>query len=335
MQPTERGVRTLQPVGDFHVMMSRQSTLWMVVSVLFFSGCVPMSQFAEVRDDRNDLEEDLELLAQQVETLRLAVAEKDGQAREDNRRIAALEADTSRCGTASRRCGARNAELEALNSMLTDELDRKRSASGAEQAALLSELQRIRTDLQFQEDSLLALEGNLKDREARVAELSGMLERQKSAGEALKAKLSEALFAFRNRGLEVEERDGKVYVRLASKLLFASGSTAIDPGGREALIGLAKAIEGETGFEIVVEGHTDDVAFNRPTSPRNNWELSVLRSTAVVEVLTANSDLQPGLLTAAGRSEYHPRDPEDRNRNRRIEVVLSPRLDGLYDLLEE
>lgn len=316
-------------------MMSRQSTVWVALSILLVTGCVPMSQFAEVRDDRDALDQDLETLTQQVEALRLAVAEKDGQAREDARSMEALAADTARCGTALRRCGARNAELEALNAMLTEELERKRSASGAEQAALLSELQRIRADLQFQEDSLLALERDLRDREARVAELTRMLEAQKSAGEALKAKLNDALFAFRNRGLEVEERDGKVYVRLASKLLFASGSTAIDPEGRDALIGLARAIEGETGFEIVVEGHTDDVAFNRPTSPKNNWELSVLRSTAVVEVLTANSALDPAQLTAAGRSEFHPRDPEDRNRNRRIEVVLSPKLDGLYDLLEE
>ena len=316
-------------------MMSRQSTVWMALSILFVTGCVPMSQFAEVRDDRDALDQDLETLTQQVEALRLAVAEKDGQAREDARKMEALAADTARRGTALRSCGARNAELEALNAMLTEELERKRSASGAEQAALLSELQRIRADLQFQEDSLLALERDLRDREARVAELTRLLEAQKSAGEALKAKLNDALFAFRNRGLEVEERDGKVYVRLASKLLFASGSTAIDPEGRNALIGLARAIEGETGFEIVVEGHTDDVAFNSSTSPKNNWELSVLRSTAVVEVLTANSGLDPAQLTAAGRSEFHPRDPEDRNRNRRIEVVLSPKLDGLYDLLEE
>ncbi len=320
---------------DFHIMMSRQSTVWVALSILFVTGCVPMSQFAEVRDDRDALDQDLETLTQQVEALRLAVAEKDGQAREDARKMEALAADTARSGTALRSCGARNAELEALNAMLTEELERKRSASSAEQAALLSELQRIRADLQFQEDSLLALERDLRDREARVAELTRMLEAQKSAGEALKAKLNDALFAFRNRGLEVEERDGKVYVRLASKLLFASGSTAIDPDGRDALIGLARAIEGETGFEIVVEGHTDDVGFNSPTSPKNNWELSVLRSTAVVEVLTANSGLDPAQLTAAGRSEFHPRDPEDRNRNRRIEVVLSPKLDGLYDLLEE
>jgi len=101
------------------------------------------------------------------------------------------------------------------------------------------------------------------------------------------------------------------------------------------LVDLAQAIEGETDFEVVVEGHTDDVAFNASTSPKNNWELSVLRATAVVQVMTGNSSLDPELLTAAGRSQYHPRDPQDRNRNRRIEVVLSPRLDGLYDLLDE
>lgn len=294
-----------------------------------------MSQFAEVRDDRDTLDHDLTMAIDQVDALELTVAEQSGQASEDARRITALQADTNNRGRAIRSCLIRNSELEELNALLSDELEKKRSASGAEQAALLAELQRIRADLQFQEDSLLTLERNLLDREAKVQELTRMLDAQKQAGEALRAKLSDALFAFRNRGLEVEERDGKVYVRLASNLLFASGSTAIDPEGKEALVDLAKAIEGETDFEIVVEGHTDDVAFNAPTSPRNNWELSVLRATAVVEVLGNNSRLAPELLTAAGRSEYHPRDPENKNRNRRIEVVLSPKLDGLYDLLDE
>ena len=316
-------------------MNCRLLPLLVALPLLFITGCVPMSQFAEVRDDRDTLDHDLTVAIDQVDALELTVAEQAGQASEDARRIAALQADTNNRGRAIRSCLIRNGELEELNALLTDELEKNRSASGAEQAALLAELQRIRADLQFQEDSLLTLERNLLDREAKVQELTRMLDAQKQAGEALRAKLSDALFAFRNRCLEVEERDGKVYVRLASNLLFASGSTAIDPEGKEALVDLAKAIEGETDFEIVVEGHTDDVAFNAPTSPRNNWELSVLRATAVVEVLGNNSRLAPELLTAAGRSEYHPRDPENKNRNRRIEVVLSPKLDGLYDLLDE
>lgn len=294
-----------------------------------------MSQFTEVRDDRDGLDRDVATLTEQVQALRLAVSEKDGLAREDARRMDALRADTADRGSRLRQCELRNGELEKLNALLTAELDQNRTASGAEQSALLEELQRIRADLQFQEDSLHALERDLRAREAKVAELTRLLEAQRAAGAALKDRLSDALFAFRNKGLEVEERDGKVYVRLASKLLFASGSTAIDPEGRKALSDLARAIEDEEGFEIVVEGHTDDVAFNASSSPKNNWELSVLRATAVVEVLTESSSLKPEVLTAAGRSEYHPRDPQDRNRNRRIEVVISPQLGGLYDLLEE
>ena len=316
-------------------MLSRLLPLTVAIPVLFMASCVPMSQFAEVRDDRDTLDQSLSVATQRVEALTLSLEEKEGKLTEDNRRIQALEADTNSQGRALRTCMLRNDNLENLNTLISEELERKRSASGAEQAALLAELQRIRADLQFQEDSLLALERDLKDREEKVRELSQMLDAQKRAGEALRSKLSDALFAFRNRGLEVEERDGKVYVRLASNLLFASGSTSIDPEGQKALVDLAQAIEGETDFEVVVEGHTDDVAFNASTSPKNNWELSVLRATAVVQVMTGNSSLDPELLTAAGRSQYHPRDPQDRNRNRRIEVVLSPRLDGLYDLLDE
>ncbi|MCH1583266.1 MAG: OmpA family protein [Flavobacteriales bacterium] len=302
---------------------------------LLLGGCVPMSQFTEVRDDRDDLDQNVAALTEQVQALQLAVSEKDGQAMEDARKLEGLRADTSSRGSQLRQCLLRNQELEELNALLTSDLASSRSASGSEQAALLEELQRIRADLQFQQDSLYALERDLRAREAKVAELTRLLESQKAAGEALKARLTDALFAFRNKGLEVEERDGKVYVRLSSKLLFASGSTAIDPEGRQALSDLARAIQDENDFEVVVEGHTDDVAFSSPTSPKNNWELSVLRATAVVEVLSSASSLKPQLLTAAGRSEFHPRDPEDRSRNRRIEVVLSPKLGGLYDLLDE
>ena len=197
--------------GDFSVMLLRSLPFLFLVPVVWFASCVPMSQFAEVRDDRDTLDRDISVLTEQAEALRLAVAEKEGQAREDARQIQALEADTNRLGQALRSQQLRNAELEDLNGMLTDELDRKRSASGAEQAALLAELQRIRTDLQFQEDSLLALERDLRAREARVAELTRMLDAQKKAGEALRAKLSDALFAFRNRGLEDSEYDLRSY----------------------------------------------------------------------------------------------------------------------------
>ena len=126
----------------------------MSLATVLLSGCVPMSQFTEVRDDRDLLDQDVATLTEQVQELRLAVSEKDGQAREDERRMAALRADTSSRGSQFRQCQMRNGELENLNALLTAELNQSRSASGSEQAALLEELQRIRADLQFQQDSL-------------------------------------------------------------------------------------------------------------------------------------------------------------------------------------
>ena len=226
----------------------------------------------------------------------------------------ALAADTARSGTALRSCGA------AMQSWKPSMPCSPRSSSGsgapsAEQAARLSELQRIRADLQFQEDSLFALERDLRDREARVAELTRLLEAQKSAGEALKAKLNDALFAFGTGVSRLKSgTERSTCGSPPSSCLPRAAPRSTWTG--DALIG-SPAPSKETGFETWWRA-TDDVGFNSPTSPKNNWELSVLRSTAVVEVLTANSGLDPAQLTAAGRSEFHPRDPEDRNRNRRI-----------------
>jgi chemotaxis protein MotB len=95
---------------------------------------------------------------------------------------------------------------------------------------------------------------------------------------------------------------------------------------------LAKVVSSQSNLEIIVEGHTDTDQLRSGAIPRNNWELSVLRSTAVVEILTG-AGVQPSALAASGRSEYHPVDPDDKARNRRIEVVLSPNLDALFDLI--
>ena len=121
-------------------MFRRSSTLPFLLIALFLGGCVPMSQFTEVRDDRDGLDRDVATLTEQVQALRLAVSEKDGLAREDARRMDALRADTADRGSRLRQCELRNGELEKLNALLTAELDQNRTASGAEQSALLEEL---------------------------------------------------------------------------------------------------------------------------------------------------------------------------------------------------
>ena len=140
---------------------------------------------------------------------------------------------------------------------------------------------------------------------------------------------------FENKGLTVVEKNGKIYVSLEAKLLFASGSTKVESEGQRALIDLAYVLQEEKDIEIIVEGHTDTDKINSSVHPKSNWELSVLRATAVVQIMLANSSMDPTQLMAAGRSEFMPVDPEDKSKNRRIEIIISPNLNELFEIISK
>ena len=164
-------------------------------------------------------------------------------------------------------------------------------------------------------------------------ELEEAIQRKDEATQQLKAKVAAALRGFESQGLSVVQKNGKIYVSMEAKLLFASGSTAVEPNGKKALVELAKVLENEKELEIIVEGHTDTDKLNSSVSPKNNWELSVLRATAVVELMLANSNMAATQIMAAGRSEYHPVDPNDKSKNRRIEIIISPNLNELFEII--
>jgi chemotaxis protein MotB len=183
------------------------------------------------------------------------------------------------------------------------------------------------------------LSADLKKREARLKEVEDALHKRDEASNALRDKLQKALLGFQNSGLTVDIRDGKVYVSLADKLLFPSGSIIINENGKLALQQLAAVLNKEPDITIAVEGHTDDKKVINLGQIKDNWDLSVLRSTSVCRYLTEVEKIDPHRLTATGKSEYQPVDPantnEARAKNRRIEIVLSPKLDELYNLIKQ
>ena len=189
---------------------------------------------------------------------------------------------------------------------------------------LKGELQVIQTDLLRQQQ--------------RVVELQSILNSKDSAVKALNAKLQQALLGFKDKGLSVEIRNGKVYVSMDEKLLFASGSIVVDSKGKEALIELAKSIQGMDDILVMVEGHTDDVPMSSGQI-KDNWDLSVLRATSIVRILTKDGKVDPKQLVASGRGEFMPvetgKTPEARAKNRRTEIILSPKLDEIYKLLDQ
>jgi len=210
------------------------------------------------------------------------------------------------------------------------------------QAALFEkedELNKLSNSLDVKEEELKLAEQELSARSIRVTELETIINRKDSMVTALKKSISKALIGLEGEGLTIEQRNGKVYISLEEDLLFASGKYEVNSGGVIALNKLAAALSSQTDLEILVEGHSDDIPLSGNGLVKDNWDLSVMRATNVVKVLTKNPSLNPLQLTAAGRAEFVPiasnETKEGRSSNRRIEMILSPNLDDLFDLLDK
>jgi chemotaxis protein MotB len=201
------------------------------------------------------------------------------------------------------------------------------------------ELNKLSVSLEAKEDELKLAQEELDARSARVTELETIINKKDSMVSALKQSISKALIGLEGEGLTVVQKNGKVYISLEEDLLFASGKYVVNSGGIAALNKLATALVPQKDLEILVEGHTDSIPLSGRGLVKDNWDLSVMRATNVVKVLTKNPSLNPLQLTAAGRAEFVPlasnKTKEGRSANRRIEMILSPNLDDLFDLLEE
>lgn len=209
----------------------------------------------------------------------------------------------------------------ALNRGLLAQLDEKERALAAEQARL-EKLQR-----------------ELTARSKRVDELESIIAAKEAQMNRLKDAISAALTNFEGKGLTVEQRDGKVYVSMENKLLFESGSWAVNTNGRQAVVQLGSVLAQNPEIAVLIEGHTDNVPYGGSGQLTDNWDLSTKRATAIVTILTENPKILKENLTAAGRGEFAPiasnASPDGRAKNRRIEVILTPKLDEINRLLNE
>ena len=309
---------------------------------IILSGCVTAKQFEDLQGRCDEIDKENTTLLLNSQDVEIEVVELRGQVATLTEVRTELAADTSRMGRFVADSKDEIRRLRELNDALTDQSGGRLSTLNAENRALLEDVQKIRKELQDREDALIALEkdltqrsADLESRSARVEELEELLASRERAAEALRKRLERALLGFEGRGLKVEQRNGKVYVSLEAELLFPSGSAEVDDKGRDLLAQLGAVIAEQNGLEIIIEGHTDSDNLVSPNFPHNNWELSVLRATSVLAIIRDQPGVDPSILTASGRSEYHPLDPKDKSRNRRIEVILAPKLDALFDLLDE
>jgi chemotaxis protein MotB len=248
--------------------------------------------------------------------------------------VAGIMLVTSSC-VSKKKYNALNSRYSELDSSYKDLEARYGQLGQSKQASeQMSEAELRKLNEQLKAE-LAALENSNK----RVAELQGTIQRQRKAQQELLDKITKALVGFNNSELTAEIRaDGKLYVSLSEKLLFKSGKYDVDPKGKEALQKLGEVLSKQPDIDIVVEGHTDTVPFKRGEL-RDNMDLSVMRATTIMRLLSESYGVNPKQITAAGRGEHFPvatnNTAEGRAANRRTEIILSPKISELFKLLSE
>jgi chemotaxis protein MotB len=225
-----------------------------------------------------------------------------------------------------------------------DKLEKESSQSKKESQATKNELSAQLAEkealLKAEQERLLKLKNELDQRSNRINELEGMIAAKEQSMKTLKETMSKALNNFEGKGLTVEQKNGKVYVSMENKLLFNTGSWAVNKDGKTAVIEVAKVLAANPEIAVLIEGHTDNTPFTGAVDGvTDNWSLSTKRAIAIVDILLQNKQVVPSNLTAAGRSEFAPlvanTTPENKAKNRRIEIILTPKLDEISKMLSD
>lgn len=233
----------------------------------------------------------------------------------------------------------REQQLQAENSRLSkqvSDLDARMTKMQSDNAHLAKQWEDAQKNASDLAGMANMTKQQLEAERKRLMDMRSLLDQQRQALENLRKKMSDALVGFNSNELTIFTKNGKVYVSLQENLLFPSGSAVVNPKGKEALGKLAQVLNSNPDISVLIEGHTDSI----PIKGRyeDNWALSVARSTAIVRILTDTYKVEPTRVTASGRSKYEPIDDnttaEGRQRNRRTEIILAPKLDELMKLLE-
>ena len=331
----------------------QKSILYISTLLLVLSSCVtPKIHNALVME--HDATKSA-LTAQEKKVLQLngTIEEQEGTIISLKSQISEMRNDSVQNGIALTTLQSKYDALSDAYDLLTSKNSRYMADKAKETKKLLEQLEQAQTELFAKEDELNKLSASLDAKEdelklaqeeldarsARVTELETIINKKDSIVTALKYSISKALIGLEGEGLTVVQKNGKVYISLEEDLLFASGKYEVNSGGVSALSKLSTALASQKDLEILVEGHTDSIPLSGRGLVKDNWDLSVMRATNVVKVLLKSPSLDPLQLTAAGRAEFIPiatnKTKEGRSANRRIEMILSPNLDDLFELLDD
>ncbi len=299
-------------------MKTGKLVLFIVAGLVFLGSCKPIYQCGQPAPEKKQwLPKRVQAVVTERDELCNTLAIRNNQIDSLKKNISGLETD-----------------IAGLNQKIKD-IEKKYDELSGEK---LSQAEQFNLALKQKSQELAEKERLLQEREWALNELKGVIARQDSITKRLNDILRNALLGFKSDELSVEVKNGKVYVSMSDKLLFKSGSAAVEAKGKEAIKLLADVLDKNQDIDILIEGHTDNVPIKTAVY-QDNWDLSVARATSIVRILTVDYKILPTRLTASGKGEYSPRatneTPEGRALNRRTEIILSPKLDEIMQLLKQ
>ncbi|MBT8318958.1 MAG: OmpA family protein [Gramella sp.] len=309
------------------------------VLMLCISSCVSSKKYGELESRNADLLRENRSMNEDLEKFRTSNKEVSTEL---DRLKTDFETVTTNKNDLMQKLEALQKNYSSLQDSY-DALEKNSSAAIAENSRqnreLLAQLDEKESALIQEKNRLEKLEKDLAVRSQRINELESLIAAKDAKMNALKNAVSNALTNFEGKGLSVVQKDGKVYVSMENKLLFESGSWAVNSEGRKAVQQLGSVLAQNPDIAVLIEGHTDNVPYGGSGQLKDNWDLSTKRATSIVNILRENANIDPQNLTAAGRGEYAPVAPNNseagKAKNRRIEVILTPKLDEITRLLNE
>lgn len=319
--------------------MRKHFFLTIASSCLFLTSCVTSKVYKDLEGRHEQLQEENRTLSKDFEDLQSRNSQNESDLAALQAEYEKTQAERDRLQQEYKTTSQSYEKLKTSYDALEANSSSALSENSKRNRELLAELDTKEKALAAEKARLEKLEKDLAARSKRVDELESVIAAKDAKMNALKNAISKALVNFEGKGLTVEQRDGKVYVSMENKLLFSSGSWAVGAEGKKAVQQLAAVLAQNPDIAVLIEGHTDNVPYNGSGQLNDNWDLSTKRATAIVQLLQASANIDPQNLTAAGRGEHAPVASNDtaegKAKNRRIEVILTPKLDEINKLLQE
>ncbi|WP_179343272.1 OmpA/MotB family protein [Winogradskyella ursingii] len=318
-------------------MIKKISTL--ALTLMLCASCVSKKLYTELEDKNANLKMENRSLSDELEQLSKSNNRLNNDLEQLQSAYEKAVAERDKLQTDYKAAESNLANLKASYKALEENSSAAIAANSQKNRELLAQLEAKEQALAAENARLETLKKELENRSQRVAELENVIAAKDANMRKLKNAISKALTNFEGKGLTVEQRNGKVYVSMENKLLFESGSWYVGAQGKQAVKQLGSVLADNPEIAILIEGHTDNVPYKGNAQLSGNWDLSTKRATAIVNILRENPSINPENLTAAGRGEYAPiatnETAEGRAKNRRIEVILTPKLDEISKLLNE